>query len=172
METINLEKLKQMEKNLGCTFCDDGDYAEMSQILDSYVEQTLPIADVEFHFFDGDIKELQEKVAIVDSTWPQYFTNPANIFCGYYKGQLASFCCVDEECDCIISEPGIKVGTIGCVGTVPEFRKKGIGLRMVDLSSIYLKENGCKKCYISYTHIDYWYSRLGYKTFARFTLKK
>lgn len=172
MEKINLEKLKQMEKDLGCTFCDDGECAEMSQALADYKEQTTPIADVEFHFYDGDMEELKEKIAIVDSTWPQWFNNPKNIFCGYYKGQLASFCTVDEDCDCIISVPDKKTGTIGCVGTLPEFRHKGIALRMVDLSSVYLKEKKCDTCYISYTHIDGFYAQLGYKTFARFTLNK
>jgi len=170
MFEIDQNKVRKMEKELNCTFCDDGIYAEMYIELSSYSEKTKPVSDVEFKFFQGDIQDLKQKISIVDDSWPQYFNNPETIFCGYYKGQLASFCCVDEEVDCIISQNGVKTGSIGCVGTLPEFRKKGIGLRMVDLASVYLKEKGSEICYISYTHIDKWYSKLGYKTFARFTI--
>ncbi|NLK45915.1 MAG: GNAT family N-acetyltransferase [Treponema sp.] len=171
-EKINHTKLKEMEKDLGIIFSDNGEFAEMSLDLQNYFEQTKPILDVEYRFYDGDINELKEKVFIVDRKWPQYFNSGDLIFCGYYKGQLASFCTVDEDLDCIISSKGIKTGSIGCVGTFSEFRKKGIGLRMVDLATVYLKEKGCDKSYISYTHIEKWYGKLGYKTFARFSLRK
>lgn len=42
---------------------------------------------------------------------------------------------------------------------------------MVDLATFNLKNEGCDKAYISYTHIDKWYEKLGYQTFARFSFK-
>lgn len=91
------------------------------------------------------------------------------MFFGYMGEKPVSFCVVNVNADCILSAPGVKVGAIGCVGTVPQYREAGIGLRMVDLTTLYLKNEGCDKAYISYTHIDKWYEKLGYQTFARFS---
>lgn len=71
--------------------------------------------------------------------------------------------------DCVLSVPGVKVGSIGCVGTLPQYREQGIGLRMVELATLYLKNAGCDKSYVSYTHIERWYQKLGYQVFARFS---
>lgn len=171
-ESINIEKLKAFENELGCTFCEDGEYAEMSQDISGYVEKTAPIPNIEYGFFKGDITELKKSVEIVDSTWPQYFNDPSNIFCGYYNNKVICFCNVEDGEYSMIAESGKRTGTIGCVGTLPEFRGRGIGLRMVDLATVYLKEQGYNKCYISYTGIDHWYAKLGYKTFARFSFLK
>lgn len=61
---------------------------------------------------------------------------------------------------------------LGCVGTVPQYRNRGIGLRMVDLATLFLKNEKCDKAYIHYTHIDKWYAALGYQVFARFNLNR
>ena len=171
-ENINYEKMKEVEKRLGCTFGDRGIFAEMSLDLAAYEEKTHPIADVEFKFFQGNVDDIKKAVALVDDQWVQYFDNNMPIFCGYHEGQIASFCNVDTNADCMISAPGITVGAIGCVGTVPQYRNLGIGLRMVDLATLYLKNKGCDKAYIHYTHIDKWYEKLGYGTFARFSFKE
>lgn len=169
---INLEKQKEMEKRLGCTFCDDGKFAEMYIDLSGYNEQTKPIENVVYQFYDGQMDDMKQAVNLVDKEWVQYFNNRQNIFCGYVENQLASFCLIDIDVDCMISTDNCKVGSIGCVGTLPQYRKNGIGLRMVDLATVYLKEKNCDKSYVSYTHIDKWYEKLGYQTFARFTFDK
>ncbi len=169
-EQINQEKQKEMEKRLQCIFCDDGLYAEMSLDLKDYNEKTQPLREVSFGFYQGDIEVLKETVASVDEEWVQYFDKDTLVFCGYIKKKPVSFCIVERDEDCIISKSGIKVGGIGCVGTVPQYRNLGIGLRMVDLATLYLKNEGCDKSYIHYTHIDQWYGKLGYQTFARFSI--
>lgn len=169
-ENLNQMKLKEMEKELGCKFCDSGIFAEMSLDLLHYQEKTAPIPDVRFTFCNGSIDEIREAVAKVDDGWVQFFDDPADVFCGYCGGRIVSFCIVDTDADCILSRNGIRIGSIGCVGTVPEMRGRGIGLRMVDLATLYLGSQGCDKSYIHYTHIDSWYQRLGYETFARFDL--
>lgn len=169
-EVIDIGKLKAFEKELGCTFCEDGQFAEMSQNISDYNEKTAPIPEIEYALFKGDIAELKKLVEIVDPGWPQYFNNPSEIFCGYYKGKVICFCNVEDGEYSMIAEAGKRTGTIGCVGTLPEYRGRGIALRMVDLATVYLKEQGYQKCYISYTAIDHWYAKLGYKTFARFSI--
>lgn len=168
-EQVNMEKKRQMEDEMGCTFCEDGVFAEMSLDLMEYQSCTKVINNIEFTEFKGPESEIKKVVSLVDEQWVQYFDNNASIFCGFYGKQIVSFCIVNMNADTIISMPGMKVGSIGCVGTTPQFRDKGIGLRMVDLATMILKENGCDKAYISYTHIDKWYAKLGYQTFARFS---
>ncbi|MGN0667096.1 MAG: GNAT family N-acetyltransferase [Huintestinicola sp.] len=171
-ENIDPAKQKEMSDRLGCVFCDDGDYAEMSMELHNYTEKTSPIPDVEFGFFHGDISLLRAAVAKVDEDWVQYFGKDSSVFCGYVNGWPVSFCIVDIDADCIISSPDSRIASIGCVGTIPDYRKQGIGLRMVDLATVYAKSKGCTKGYIHFTHIDQWYAKLGYETFARFSIKQ
>ncbi|MGN0376655.1 MAG: GNAT family N-acetyltransferase [Suilimivivens sp.] len=170
-ENINFERLKDLEKRLGCRFCKDGEFAEMSLQLGDYAEKTKPIEKVTFGFYKGDIEELRFAVSQVEGKWVQYFDKYSQVFCGYIGEKIVSFCLVEEDADCILTVPGVRVGSIGCVGTVPEYRGRGIGLRMVDLATAYLQKRGCDKGYIHYTHIDHWYKKLGYQTFARFSFK-
>lgn len=168
-EHIDYECLKEMEKEMGCTFCNDGIFAEMSLELEHYCEKTCPINDIHFGFYHGNIDDIKEIVVLVDESWCQYFINESSIFCGYIGDKVVSFCIVNTEAKCIISRQGTRVGSIGCVGTVSDYRGLGIGIRMVDLATLYLKGEGCDKAYISYTHIEKWYEKLGYETFARFS---
>lgn len=164
------KKLKLREKQLNCTFCEEGRYAEMILDISGYEEKTRPIQNIDFRFFTGDAEKLKKAVASVREDWVQYFKDGTCVFCGYEGENLASFCIVDEVADCILDTGEKKVGAIGCVGTVPDYRKRGIGLRMVDLATVYLKNKGCKESSISYTHIDNWYKKLGYQTYARFSV--
>ena len=61
----------------------------------------------------------------------------------------------------------LKIGGPGCVGTVPEFRDRGLGLTMVKNATQILKEEGFDYSYIHYTHVAKWYATLGYKTIMR-----
>ncbi|MBE6936376.1 MAG: GNAT family N-acetyltransferase [Ruminococcaceae bacterium] len=168
-ERIDEARRAAMAERLGCVFCDDGAFAEMSMDLGTYQEKTAPIDAVSFGFYPGNAEDLQELVAAVDDGWVKYFHGKLPIFCGMIDGKVVSFCIVDPDADTMLSRPDIRVGSIGCVGTSPAYRSRGIGLRMVDLATLYLQEKGCDKAYISYTHIDFWYARLGYETFARFS---
>ena len=59
---------------------------------------------------------------------------------------------------------GLKIGGPGCVGTVPEYRRQGIGLRLVQLATGILKDQGYDLSYIHYTAVAPWYAKLGYQT--------
>ncbi len=142
-------------------------YAEMGM---EYINlrddvDNIPVSEnVTFGFFDGDRQELIKAVKAVDEDWAQWFDDGV-VFCGYYNGKIASFCFADKDANCLYSDGMSQTGSIGCVGTVPEYRRQGIGLKMVALASKKLKEQGCKRCFIHYTAVYNWYARLGYKTF-------
>lgn len=145
MEIIDTYKLNAMQAHLGCVFTENGTFAEMMMYISDYREKTLPIKDTTFGFYHGDTANLKQLVASVDDDWVKYFDEDSQVFCGSVNGQTVSFCIVDTdaEAQCILSPDGKPVGTIGCVGTAPQFRGLGIGLRMVDLATVYLKEHCC-----------------------------
>ena len=49
------------------------------------------------------------------------------------------------------------------MGTVPEYRKKGIGKRIVKDITAILKERGYDLSYVYYTYYGDWYEKLGYR---------
>lgn len=149
-------------ERMGCKF--GGLIAEMgintAQLLEA---PHTPPENVTFGFYSGDRGSLLKAVAEVEDDWVQYF-NGGSIFCAESDGGIASFCFADEDVTCILSDGISKVGSIGCVGTVPRFRKKGIGLKMVSLAAQHLKSRGCGKIFIHYTGVYDWYAKLGFKT--------
>ncbi|MDE7192778.1 MAG: GNAT family N-acetyltransferase [Oscillospiraceae bacterium] len=143
------------------------EYCEMKISLSDY-RDTLPEADAAFRFCD-DMDEIRSAVGKVDDDWVQFFDGSGKYFCGFdSSGKLISFCDVDDDVNCLISEDGIRTGSVGCVGTIPEARGKGAGLKMVSLALEELKNRGCGQCFIHQTHLDGWYGKLGAQTVLRF----
>ena len=171
-EVLDQTKLERFCQRLNCDLCDDGPFAEMSMPLEGYQEQTAPIEGITYGFYDGPVEVLQAAVAQVDDTWVQYFGGKSRVFCAWLGEELVSFCIVEGDDNCPLAVPGVRVGSIGCVGTVPQHRGRKIGLRMVDLATVILQQEGYTKGYISYTAIDHWYAKLGYRTYTRFRFRK
>lgn len=146
----------------------DVTYNEMSlELADFNVPQYEVPADAQFCFYSGSIGKLRSAVAEVDDDWVQYFNEDGMFYVCLVGEEIASFCIVDEDVRCLLSD-GKRIGSVGCVGTVPKFREKGLGLHMVALASEHLKNVGCDRVFIHYTHIDRWYAKLGARTFLRF----
>ncbi|MBE5810137.1 MAG: GNAT family N-acetyltransferase [Clostridiales bacterium] len=141
------------------------------QIIDLHEWQAgAPVpcpAHITFGFYKGDVETLRAAVREVDEDWPQWFGKVDRVFCAFDGEKVASFCILDAfgEAD------GLKVGAPGCVGTVPAYRRQGIGLRMVQLATAILKDEGYDLSWIHYTHVGHWYARLGYKTVVRWNCK-
>lgn len=144
-------------------------FVEMERELKKFrlSENTLP-SEISFGFYNGTLSELRNAVAAVDEEWVQYFTHTDNVFCGYSDRKLASFCIIGYDEECIISRRSNKIGSVGCVGTIPEFRRRGIGLRMVEEAMNDLKLHGCHRAFIHYTHLESWYAKLGCTTVLEF----
>lgn len=144
-----------------------GEFCEMYIDLAEYSDP-LPQAPAEFGFLSGRHDELIAAVNSVDEEWAQYFGG-GEIFCGFGgDGRILSFCIVDENVRCAVSPENVKTGSVGCVGTVPAARGRGIGLKMVSLALAELKSRGCGRCFIHWTHLDKWYGKLGALTAYRF----
>ncbi len=145
-----------------------GCFNEMSLELASFAVPAYEAPEgARFCFYDGSIEDMRRAVAEVDDEWVQYFNEDGLFFVCMMGDEIASFCIVGEDECCLLSD-GRRVGSIGCVGTVPKFRRNGIGLQMVALGSKHLKDIGCERVFIHYTHLDKWYGKLGAETFLRF----
>ncbi|MCM1166773.1 MAG: GNAT family N-acetyltransferase [Lachnospiraceae bacterium] len=126
---------------------------------------------VSFGFYGGGLDELRAAVAKVDGDWLQYFNETDCVFCGLVEGKIASFCHIYDMGEHSVNGRNLKIGVPGCVGTVPEYRNKGIGLTMVKCATQILKDEGCDISYIHYTGVAQWYAKLGYRTAIRWNRK-
>jgi len=124
--------------------------------------------EAKYEFFTGDREILKEKVNLVQPNWVKYYGGDRPSLCGYVDGEIASFCNVTSLGDYMFRGKNVKIGAIGSVGTVPDFRRRGIGLAMIHKATLYLKEQGFDYCYIHYTKpATHWYAKLGYVSFVR-----
>lgn len=153
-------------KKLG--FVSAGGCDEMLLNLEDFQFDKLSLhgSDIaEYGWFNGDLEEIRSAVSSVKENWTQYYNNPGNIYVAKVNGEIASFCLVDTNCQNYLTDKYCKVGMPGCVGTVPKFRNKGIGLEMVARVTEYLKTQGMKVSFIYYTTVAEWYEKIGYRTF-------
>ncbi|MBE6837335.1 MAG: GNAT family N-acetyltransferase [Ruminococcus sp.] len=152
-----------------------GSCDEMTIDIHSFNSENIDLSvpnECHFDWFEGDFEKLRDAVFKVEKEWVQYFSPDSKIFCAFYGDEIASFCLVEYDSICILSTDTNKVGVIGCVGTIPEFRRKGIGLKMVALATDDLRKNGCDSCFIHYTGVANWYAKLGYETFLKLHFMK
>lgn len=126
---------------------------------------------VTFGYFTGDCGELKKDVLRVADDWGEYFTAEERIYCAFIDGKVASFCLVDGMGEYEINGRKIKVAGPGCVGTLPEYRNRGIGLTMVKNVTEILRTEGYDYSYIHYTGVSGWYKKLGYKTVLKWNGK-
>lgn len=138
------------------------DIAEMSGKYGEILLTEEDIAGVEFRITDMN-DSLRAAVAEVDADWVQYFSG-GQYMCAFCGDIPAAFCIMDSDVECILSDGTSHMGSIGCVGTVPQFRRRGIGLEMVKRASRELFNCGNDRIFIHYTGVYNWYARLGYHT--------
>ena len=77
-------------------------------------------------------------------------------------GEIAAFEMIEERGGFFCANAK-KHGSIGCVGTVPKFRRRGIGLDMTAQSVRILKARGCDRVQLLYLVFDKWYGKLGFE---------
>lgn len=127
--------------------------------------------EVTFGYYTGDLEELRADVAKVVSHWTQFFHENSRVYCGFVGGKVASFCLIEAFGEHDMDGHIQKIGGPGCVGTLPEYRNRGLGLTMVrDVTKI-LREEGYDYSYIHYTYETGWYAKLGYQTFLSWSGK-
>ena len=137
---------------------------EMLLALEGYTDP-LPAPDgVTFGFYSGDPAPLLAAVSEVEPNWAKYYDGREPAFCGFVGETVVSFCLLSDFGEREILGVKSRVGGTGCVGTLPAYRRRGIGLKMVSLGTLILKERGFDYSYIHDTGVPDWYAKLGYKT--------
>lgn len=141
-------------------------------VMDLHTEETLMIpvecpAHITFGEYHGDLAPLRAAVAEVEKAWVDYFTADNRVFCAFDGDRIIAFCIVDE----MGTVQGLRIGGPGCVGTLPAYRKQGIGLEMVRRATLLMKELGVDLGWIHYTCLVSWYSKLGYRPVLRWNCK-
>ena len=144
---------------------------------DVFEEQILKLSDftpeaslvcpenITFGIYEGDVSRLHAAIREVEEDWVRYFGAQDPVYCAFDGEKVVSFCILDEMGIC----QGLRIAGPGCVGTVPAYRKKGIGLKMVQNATAILKDRGYDISYIHYTQVGHWYARLGYRTVLRWS---
>ena len=141
-------------------------FDEQAMLLADYDPTAVQLgapAHITYGLFTGDVAALQEAVRAVDEDWVEYFQEGDRVFAAMDGNRVASFCLLDDFGE----YQGLKIGAPGCVGTVPAYRKQGIGLRMIQLATQQLKDDGYDLSWIHYTAVGHWYAKLGYQTVVR-----
>ena len=119
---------------------------------------------VSFGFFHGSQDELHASVEKVVPAWVPLYDGKSRVYCGFIDGRIASFCIVEDMGTHLLDGRRVRIGGPGCVGTLPEYRNRGVGLTMVRDVTRILKEEGFDFGYIHFTGVAPWYQKLGYRT--------
>ena len=143
---------------------------EMILDLHTYRAEAYPLTcpeHITFDWFNGNVKELQEAVREVEEDWVEYYENPDRAYCAFDGEKVVSFCLVHGFGE----YKGLKVGGPGCVGTIPSYRRQGLGLKMVQNATLILQKEGYDISHIHYTGVGPWYAHMGYKGILRWNGK-
>lgn len=111
----------------------------------------------------GDIAALRDAVYQVDKDWVQYFNEGNRYYCAFDGEKIVDFCNLAD----MGQVNGLHIGGPGCVGMVPEYRERGIGLEMVRRATETFRRDGFDLSWIHYTHLAHWYTKLGYQPVIR-----
>ena len=139
-------------------------FLRLQEFDEKRYEKAFP-ENVTFGYYDGDLEELRRAVEKVVPHWVNFFGEGSRVYCGFVDGKIASFCQIVDFGEHEVNGQVWKIGGPGCVGTVPEFRDRGIGLTMVKNVTKILRDELYDQSYIHYTYETKWYGKLGYKTF-------
>lgn len=138
-------------------------YVEQVMDLHTYDPEALELtcpAHITFGLYQGDMESLHETIRLVEEDWTADYNEGDSVYCAFDGDKVVSFCLLDDFGE----YNGLRLGAPGCVGTIPEYRKQGIGLKMVQKATGMLKDMGYDLGYIHYTSVGHWYARLGYET--------
>ena len=140
-------------------------YDEMLLYLRGFDYPAVPVpGGVTFGYYEGGIDALRARVAMVDDGWPSIYREGSRVFCAFLNGEVVSFCLIESMGEHEYFGHKLKIGGPGCVGTVPAFRRQGIGLEMIRRATLILKDEDYDISYIHYTGVADWYAHLGYRT--------
>ncbi len=122
---------------------------------------TVSIPDgVTFELSASDTDVLQAVKSVEDKWLGVYESTDEDVLLAKRNGTIAGFCLVSAWNRFFGSRRD--VGSVSCVGVLPEYRNRGIGLAMVSEALIHLTNEGCTRAELLHTSIPQWYGKLGF----------
>ena len=158
------------QKEYICNIPKEWIYAELVMDLRGELPKVPPLSyptGITFGEYQGEIEALKEAVRRVDEDWVQYFNEGGRFFCAFDGESIVAFCDLSD----MGRFQGLHIGGPGCVGTIPEYRKQGIGLELVRRATEIFKKEGYDLSWIHYTHLEKWYMKLGYRPVLHWNCK-
>lgn len=143
---------------------------DMGLSLGDYREEALRVVypdAVSFSYAGAeDHKALPTLVARVNPNWVRYFTPDRTVLLAKEGGETVGFAILEEGYYALDNS----VGSVGCVGVLPERRRQGIGRALVARAVTCLKERGYTACELRYVSSADFYSPLGFTVTRRFLM--
>ena len=143
-------------------------FLDLREFDENCYEKMFP-ENVTFGYFNGDPCELSAAVEKVMPHWVPLFNGNSKVYCGFVDGKIASFCMIEDFGEHTLAGERMHIGGPGCVGTLPEFRNRGIGMVMVRNVTKILRDSMYDLSYIHYTYETGWYAKLGYEVVLRWS---
>ncbi len=119
--------------------------------------------NITFEMYHGDLKPIHEAVCEVSPDWVQYFNEDSHIFCAKDNGKIISFALLENAGEHEVDGMKWKVGCPGCLGTIPEYRGRGIGGAMHLLLMKSFRDEFYDVCYLHNNARAKWYESFGCK---------
>lgn len=133
-----------------------GDYCPQRLNIPQCGEATFRVAAA------NELPAVREAVSKVAEDWVCYFGGDGeDCLVAEKDGEIVGFELLSADGG-LFKKPHEKLGSIGCVGVIPEARKHGIGLRMVMAGADMLKKQGCTGIELRYVELVDWYGKLGF----------
>ncbi|NLD93587.1 MAG: GNAT family N-acetyltransferase [Fibrobacter sp.] len=125
----------------------------------------IPLAPPQFEFrfaVESDKLSLLNAVMETEPTWRYYFeacSDPILVATDHNK--IIGFIIISLD-DALKKFEEKKVGSIGCIGVIPEYRKRGVGRQLVVHGLKWLKRQACLFVEARYVWDIQWYEKLGF----------
>ena len=133
-----------------------GDYCPQRLNIPQCGEATFRVAAA------NELPAVREAVSKVAEDWVCYFGEDGeDCLVAEKDGEIVGFELLSADGG-LFKKPHEKLGSIGCVGVIPEARKQGVGLRMVMAGADMLKKQGCTGIELRYVELVDWYGKLGF----------
>lgn len=138
---------------------------DMSLDLDG-LDRMPPFPDgIEFRISAPDAALLDAVKAVEKSWCAVYESTDEDVLCAMDGEAIAGFC-IPAAWNRFFGGRR-EVGSISCVGVLPEYRRRGIGLAMTASAARYLRDEGCTCAELLYTSIPQWYAKIGFTPIHR-----
>jgi hypothetical protein len=154
----------------------DGYCFDMMLEIDNNIWPNAPAYDgdeFDFRYRNDNEKEaVKNKGDEIDDGWGNLYADADRCLLAIEKStrEIAGAIIIDDDNPFNVTYPD--AGGFGCVGICKPFRKMGLGMRLCKEAVQILSDMSIKKCFIGYTDLVSWYSKLGAVTITKYAMGK